>query len=196
MDRVKLSILGISYNQTRSGAYALILSEEKGKRRVPIIIGASEAQAIAIHLEGLKPPRPLTHDLFLSFAEAFNIALEEIFIYNMKEGVFFSEIVFNDGKNRIRVDARTSDSVALAIRFDAPVYISPKVLDEAGLEIEVKEEFPLSVNLDDDLSEDDLKIADLENSELQIALEEAINDENYELAKILNEELDNRKKEE
>ncbi len=192
MDKVKLSILGISYNQTRSGAYALILSEEEGKRRVPIIIGASEAQAIAIHLEGLTPPRPLTHDLFLSFAEAFNIALEEIFIYNMKEGVFFSEIVFNDGKNRIRVDARTSDAVALAIRFEAPVYISPKVLEEAGLEIDVKEESSLSLNIDEDLPSDDLKIADLDNVELQIALKEAVDDENYELAKILKDELDSR----
>lgn len=192
MDKVKLSILGISYNQTRSGAYALILSEEEGKRRVPIIIGASEAQSIAIHLEGLKPPRPLTHDLFLSFSEAFAIRLEEILIYNMKEGVFFSEIVFNDGKNRIRIDARTSDAVALAIRFDAPVFISPKVLDEAGLEIEVKEEQELPIEDDEELSVDDLKIPNLSDQELQIALKGAIDDENYELASVLKEELDRR----
>ena len=195
MDKVKLSILGISYNQTRSGAYALILSEEGGKRRVPIIIGASEAQAIAIHLEGLKPPRPLTHDLFLSFSEAFNISLEEILIYNMKEGVFFSEIVFNDGKNRVRVDARTSDAVALAIRFDAPVYIVPKVLDEAGLEIEVKEEQVSIDDVDADVSPEDLRIADLSEQELQIAMQGAIDDENYELASVLKEELDRRSQE-
>ena len=195
MEKVKLSILGISYNQTRSGAYALILSEEEGKRRVPIIIGASEAQAIAIHLEGLKPPRPLTHDLFLSFAEAYNVELEEILIYNMKEGVFFSEIVFNDGKSRIRIDARTSDAVALAIRFDAPVFISPKVLDEAGLEIEVKDDqVPISGS-DESLDPDDLKIADLSQEELELALKGAIEDENYELASVLKEELDSRAKE-
>lgn len=195
MDKVKLSILGISYNQTRSGAYALILSEEGGKRRVPIIIGASEAQAIAIHLEGLKPPRPLTHDLFLSFSEAFNISLEEILIYNMKEGVFFSEIVFNDGKNRVRIDARTSDAVALAIRFEAPVYIVPKVLDEAGLEIEVKEEQVSIEDGDDGMSPEDLRIADLSEQELQIAMQGAIDDENYELASVLKEELDRRNNE-
>lgn len=188
MEKVKLSILGISYNQTRSGAYALILSEEGGKRRVPIIIGASEAQAIAIHLEGLKPPRPLTHDLFLSFSEAFDVKLEEILIYNMKEGVFFSEIVFNNGKNRIRIDARTSDAVALAIRFDAPVFIAPKVLEEAGLDIEVKED----QEDDEEMSVDDLKIPNLSDDEIQIALSGAIADENYELASILKEELDKR----
>lgn len=188
MEKVKLSILGISYNQTRSGAYALILSEEGGKRRVPIIIGASEAQAIAIHLEGLKPPRPLTHDLFLSFSEAFDVKLEEILIYNMKEGVFFSEIVFNNGKNRIRIDARTSDAVALAIRFDAPVFIAPKVLEEAGLDIEVKED----QEDEEEMSVDDLKIPNLSDDEIQIALSGAIADENYELASILKEELDKR----
>nr|MDA3852783.1 bifunctional nuclease family protein [Bacteroidales bacterium] len=140
MEKIKLSILGISYNQTKSGAYALILSEEGGRRRIPIIIGGSEAQAIAIHLEGLKPPRPLTHDLFVSFSEAYNIAVKEIFIYKMIDGVFYSEILFDDGKNRIRVDSRTSDAVALAIRFSAPIYIDKKVIDTAGLEIEVQDE--------------------------------------------------------
>lgn len=196
MDKVKLSILGISYNQTRSGAYALILSEEEGKRRIPIVIGSTEAQAIAIHLEGLKPPRPLTHDLFVNFSEAFNIELQEIFIYKMKDGVFFSEIVFDDGKNRIRVDSRTSDAVALAIRFDAPVYIASKVIDEAGLEIEVQDDDgPLAdAPFGDELSDADVKLTDLSLEELEIALSESIADENYELASILKEELESRSK--
>jgi len=193
VEKIKLSILGISYNQTKSGAYALILSEDGGKRRIPIIIGGSEAQAIAIHLEGLKPPRPLTHDLFVSFSEAYNITLQEIFIYKMIDGVFYSEILFDDGKNRIRIDSRTSDAVALSIRFNAPIYIDKKVIDAAGLEIEVQEE---DLNVGDENSEDifeeEVKISNLSDAELQVALEESVKDENYELASILQEEIDRR----
>ncbi len=196
MDKVKLSILGISYNQTKSGAYALILNEDGGRRRIPIIIGGTEAQAIAIHLEGLKPPRPLTHDLFVSFSEAFKISLQEIFIYKMTDGVFYSEIVFDDGKNRIRVDARTSDAVALAIRFNAPIFIDRKIIDIAGLEIEVQEEeITLESPTEDEVYEADIKIANLSDEELQIALNESIADENYELAGVLKEELERRKTE-
>ena len=196
MEKVKLSILGISYNQTKSGAYALILSEESGKRRIPIIIGGSEAQAIAIHLEGLKPPRPLTHDLFVSFSEAFNIKVQEIYIYKMVDGVFYSEILFDDGKNRIRVDARTSDAVALAIRFNAPIFIEKKIVDKAGLEIEVQEE-EISIDgpSEDKAYEADVKISSLSEEELKIALKESIADENYELAGVLKAELERRKKE-
>lgn len=196
MERVELSILGISYNQTKSGAYALILSEVGGKRRIPIIIGGSEAQAIAIHLEGLKPPRPLTHDLFVSFSEAYNIALQEIFIYKMTDGVFYSEILFDDGKNRIRVDSRTSDAVALAIRFNAPIFIDKKVIDAAGLEIEVQEEnIEISGEDTGDVFDEDLKISNLTDEELEIALSESVKDENYELASVLQTEIDRRKKE-
>ena len=195
MEKIKLSILGISYNQTKSGAYALILSEEGGKRRIPIIIGGSEAQAIAIHLEGLKPPRPLTHDLFVSFSEAYNIEVKEIFIYKMLDGVFYSEILFDDGKNRIRVDSRTSDAVALAIRFSAPIFIDKKVIDAAGLEIEVQDEnLDISGEDSEDLYDDEIKISNLTDEELQIALKESVKDENYELASILQEEVDSRAK--
>lgn len=196
MERIELSILGISYNQTKSGAYALILSETGGKRRIPIIIGGSEAQAIAIHLEGLKPPRPLTHDLFVSFSEAYNIALQEIFIYKMTDGVFYSEILFDDGKNRIRVDARTSDAVALAIRFSAPIFIDKKVIDAAGLEIEVQEEsIDIGGEETDEVYDADIKISNLTDEELKIALGESVKDENYELASVLQAEIDRRSNE-
>lgn len=172
------------------------MTEEGGKRRIPIIIGGSEAQAIAIHLEGLKPPRPLTHDLFVSFSEAFNIGLQEIFIYKMTDGVFYSEILFDDGKNRIRVDARTSDAVALAIRFNAPIFIEKKIIDKAGLEIEVQEEeISISNTSQDEVFEADVKIANLTEEELEIAMNESIADENYELASVLKEELERRKSE-
>ncbi len=200
MDKIKLSILGISYNQTKSGAYALILSEDGGKRRVPIIIGGSEAQAIAIHLEGLKPPRPLTHDLFVNFSEAFSISLKEIFIYKMNDGVFYSEILFDDGKNRIRIDSRTSDAVALAIRFDAPIYIDSKVMDVAGLEIDVQEEDVEEDTNEENIDEEEVfdvsvKISNLTDEELNIALQESIKDENYELSALIKEEIQHRKAE-
>lgn len=193
MEKIKLSILGISYNQTKSGAYALILSEDDGKRRVPIIIGGTEAQAIAIHLEGLKPPRPLTHDLFFNFSDAFDIKLEEIFIYKMEDGVFYSEILFDDGKNRIRIDSRTSDAVALAIRFDAPIFIASKVIDASGLEIEVQEEdFDIVGGDNQEIFEEDVKIPNLSDEDLKIALHESIEDENYELAALLQAEISQR----
>ena len=122
MDKIKLNVLGLSYSQANSGAYALVLAEENGERRIPIIIGSVEAQSIAIQLEGLTPPRPLTHDLFVSLADAFSLKVEEIFIYKLQEGVFYSELVCNDGKNRIRIDSRTSDAVSLALRFHCPIF--------------------------------------------------------------------------
>src|SRR4030067_1186344 len=117
MKRVKLKVLGISYSQTQSGAYALILVEEKGERRIPIIIGGFEAQAIVIKIENLEPPRPLTHDLFRMFADEFRISILEVFIYKLEEGVFFSKLICNNGEKEISIDSRTSDAVALALRF-------------------------------------------------------------------------------
>jgi bifunctional DNase/RNase len=122
MNKVKLNVLGISYSQTQTGAYALVLAEENGRRRIPIIVGGFEAQAIAIQLEGLKPPRPLTHDLFLNFAHTFNIDLLEITVYKLEEGVFYSKLTCDNGQRIIEIDARTSDAIALALRFKCPIY--------------------------------------------------------------------------
>lgn len=135
MKRVKLKVLGISYSQTQSGAYALILVEEDGERRVPIIIGGFEAQAIVIRLENLEPPRPLTHDLFKNFADEFNITLIEVMIYKLEEGVFYSRLLCNNGEKEISVDSRTSDAVALALRFGCPIYITEEILEKAGITI-------------------------------------------------------------
>ena len=140
MEKIRLQVLGLSYNHSNSGAYALVLSEEAGDRRIPIIIGGVEAQAIAIQLEGLTPPRPLTHDLFVSFAEAFNIMVEEIYIYKLKDGVFYSELVCTDGKTRIRIDSRTSDAVALALRFKVPIFTSREIMEKAGIILDIEDE--------------------------------------------------------
>jgi len=130
---IRLKVIGISYSQTQSGAYALILAEEKGERRIPIIIGGFEAQAIVIKLENLEPPRPLTHDLFRSFAMACGVTVEQVLINKLREGIFYSEIVCTDGERRFSIDSRTSDAVALALRFECPIFMEPQILNEAGI---------------------------------------------------------------
>jgi bifunctional DNase/RNase len=134
MDKVRLHIKGLSYSQTQSGAYALVLGEDDGERRLPIIIGGFEAQSIAIALEkDVNPPRPLTHDLFKNFADTFGISLKEVVIHKLQDGVFFSILVCEkDGEEQV-IDARTSDAVALAIRFECPVFTYIEILDKAGI---------------------------------------------------------------
>src|SRR3954465_1736661 len=122
MKKVQLDIVGLSYSQTQTGAYALVLGEVNGKRRLPIIIGAFEAQAIAIELEKMTPSRPLTHDLFKTFAETFDINVSEVIIYNLVEGIFYAKLMCNSGEPETEIDARTSDAIALAVRFQCPIY--------------------------------------------------------------------------
>src|SRR5436190_1349976 len=136
MKKIKLEIIGLSYSQTQSGAYALVLGEEKGKRRLPIIIGAFEAQAIAIELENMTPTRPLTHDLFKSLATSFDIDIEEVIIFNLLEGVFYAKLVCNDGEKKMEIDARTSDAIAVAVRFGCPIYTYEFILSTAGVVLE------------------------------------------------------------
>ena len=136
MDRIALSVLGLSASHSQSGAYALILQEEGGKSRIPIIIGSAEAQAIAIALEGLKPPRPLTHDLFMNLSKAYDIKLLEVEINKIEEGIFYAQLIFKNKNNRLIMDARTSDAVALAVRFKAPIYATSEVLQKAGIMME------------------------------------------------------------
>src|SRR3972149_11519930 len=134
--KVKLEIVGLSYSQTQTGAYALVLGESKGKRRLPIIIGGFEAQAIAIQLEKMTPSRPLTHDLFKNFADTFNIKLKEVVIYNLVEGIFYAKLICDDHEKEIEIDARTSDAIALAVRFDCPIFTYEFILSAAGIILE------------------------------------------------------------
>jgi len=185
MDRVSLSILGLSTSQSQMGAYALILQEEGGRARIPIVIGATEAQSIAIALEGLKPPRPLTHDLFLDLSNAYGIALLEVEINKIEEGVFYSQLTFKNNGNKVFIDARTSDAVALAIRFNAPIYATKAVLDKAGIvmDIELPEDSSQTKELPKKISKKTL-ISNLEK-ELKTAIEQ----ENYEEASRIQKEL-------
>jgi len=204
MTKVLLNILGLSYSQTQSGAYALVLSEEKGNRRIPIIIGGFEAQSIAIELEGLKPPRPLTHDLILNIATAFNINLIEVNITKLEEGIFYSELICDNGNNRIKIDARTSDAVALAIRFKCPIYTTEKIMQKAGIFLELDKSHknkPTKAKtiISPQKPKQEKNIKDSffggENiKELEKLLQEAINREDYEEASKLRDEINKLKK--
>ncbi len=136
-ERVRLKVLGLSYSQISNGAYALILSELDGPIRIPVVIGAGEAQAIAIRMEGIVTPRPMTHELFTSLGRAFGIELQEVFIYKFEDGVFYSELTFSDGERTVTIDSRTSDAVAIAMRTGAPIYTTRAILQETGFEMEI-----------------------------------------------------------
>jgi bifunctional DNase/RNase len=140
MDKIELKVVGLSYSQTQTGAYALILKEKSGNRRLPIIIGGAEAQAIAIPLEKMTPSRPLTHDLFKSFLDSFAIELDEVIIYNLVEGIFFAKIVCRQNGKSLEIDARSSDAVAIALRCEKPIYTHDFILGSAGIIIDEDEE--------------------------------------------------------
>lgn len=171
--------MGITFSQVQTGAYALILAEEEGNRRIPIIIGTPEAQSIAIFLEGLTPPRPLTHDLFVSFAKSLSVELQYVNIYKYEEGIFFSELVFKKGRKILRIDARTSDAIALAIRVNAPIFMNETIIDDVS--------FLMAA---DDGGEEEMEpfenqqnsFESMSSEELQNLLEEAVLNEDYEKA--------------
>ncbi len=135
-NRIQLKVLGISYSQIQTGAYALILAQIDGPYRIPVVIGATEAQSIAIRMENIIPPRPMTHDLFVSFAHAFGVKLKEVFIYKFEDGIFSSELTFSDGERQIVLDSRTSDAIGIAMRSKAPIYTTREIIDETGFIME------------------------------------------------------------
>ncbi len=201
MKKVRLNIVGLSYSQTQSGAYALVLSEEQGHRRLPIIIGGFEAQSIAIALEkDMVPPRPLTHDLFKQFANEFEIALREVVIHKLQDGVFFASLICLQNGEEASLDARTSDAVALAVRFGCPIFTYEKILKAAGIILEEEgtghkdeaSEPEKAAGSQKEPSEDHLH--KLNDSELQMLMQEAIEKEDYEKAAAIRDEIENRKK--
>lgn len=133
MDRVKLRVLGLSYSMSQAGAYALILADESDYHRIPIVIGMPEAQSIAIQLEQMQTQRPLTHDLIKSLADAVQVTLKEVFIYRLDAGIFYSELWFDTGKKIIKIDSRTSDAIALSLRYGCPIYTTPEIIEKAGI---------------------------------------------------------------
>jgi uncharacterized protein len=194
MKRVKLKVMGMSYSQTQSGAYALLLIEENGERRIPIIIGGFEAQAIVIKLENLEPPRPLTHDLFKKFADQFNIAVTEVMIHKLEDGVFFSRLVCNDGKNEYSIDSRTSDAVAIALRFGCPIYITEEILEKAQLTNSPTDADVTATNEADIKYEPNGRYETFTDDELYKMIDDAVKTEDYERAAAIRDEIDKRKK--
>ncbi len=190
MDKLKLEILGLSSSQSQSGSFALVLGETEGNRRLPIIIGMFEAQAIAIEIEKIIPNRPMTHDLFKSFAHSFDYKVEEIIISDLKEGVFFAKIICSNDAKTIEVDARPSDAIAIGLRFEAPIYTHEAILAEAGI--------VLTDENDDDITElkgdikGESKAESAKVDELKQLLNEAIDNEDYERAAQIRDELGKR----
>lgn len=195
MKKVRLEIVGLSYSQTQSGAYALVLGESAGSRRLPIIIGGFEAQAIAIELEKMTPTRPLTHDLFKAFSETFSIEVTEILIYNLVEGIFYAKLICTDGSREVEIDARTSDAIALAVRFNCPIYTYEFILKSAGIVLDddaaPATESPMTTVEDMTTPESEYKSKSSE--ELKNLLQNALDEEQYELASKIRDELNTRK---
>src|ERR1700712_5008807 len=199
MKKIRLDIVGLSYSQTQSGAYALVLGEVSGRRRLPIIIGSFEAQAIAIEIEKMTPSRPLTHDLFKSMGQAFNISVQEVVIYNLVDGIFYSKLICFDGKKSVEIDARTSDAIAVSVRFDCPIYTYEFILSTAGIVIEGND-FVYLENINETPEEKTVTASSsptgftaLSIEELKTRLQEALHDEAYEKAAKIRDELNKRK---
>ena len=195
VEEIKLEILGLSSSQSQTGSFALVLGEADGNRRLPIIIGMFEAQAIAIEIEKIKPNRPMTHDLFRSFADAFSYNVEKIIISDLKEGVFFAKIICVNGNKKEEVDARPSDAIAIALRFNAPIYTYTKILSEAGIVLTeenediIEEVVPPSETRKKGKSKD---LKDISTEKLNQMLQDAIEKEDYESAAKIRDELDRR----
>jgi len=194
MKRVKLKVMGISYSQTQSGAYALILIEENGDRRIPIIIGGFEAQAIVIKLENLEPPRPLTHDLIKIIADQFDITIIEVVINKLEEGVFFSKLICSNGEKEYAIDSRTSDAVAIALRFGCPIYINEEILEKAQLTNAPSDTELSNSSEDNNIQESSPQYATYSDEELYKMIDEAVKTEDYERAAAIRDEIEKRKK--
>ena len=193
MEKVELKFLRITYSHTHAGAYALILAEKKGDRRLPIIIGGVEAQAIAIQVENIKPARPLTHDLFKNLADQLTISLKEVVINDLVEGIFHAKLVLAQGESEVEVDARSSDAIALALRFACPIFTYEFIMSAAGLKVEEGDEETEAtekVEKTEKVDKKSIKQASLED--LKNMLNEALSDEDYERASKLRDELKRR----
>jgi hypothetical protein len=198
MDKIELSVVGLSYSQTQTGAYALILKEKQGSRRLPIIIGGAEAQAIAIPLEKMTPSRPLTHDLFKSFLDTFEIAITEVIIYNLVEGIFFAKIICNKEGKELEIDARSSDAVALALRCEVPIFTHDFILSSAGIIIDEEDEEGETEAGKEEISIEPAEPEEPEEAgsiaDLKKQLKKALEKEEYEKASKIRDEINRRKK--
>lgn len=201
-DKIPLRVMGLSYSKLQSGAFALILAQIDGPYRIPVVIGAAEAQSIAIVLEGVTPPRPMTHDLFESFTHAFGIRLQKVFIYKFEDGIFSSELTFTDDERTVKIDARTSDAIAIALRTKAPIYTTAEILAETGFVMDEDTEAGESdvENEGNSVAEEDSnypqqpKLENMTLEELQRTLDKLIDNEEYEEAAKVQRIIDMKRK--
>jgi uncharacterized protein len=208
MEKILVKVLGLSYSQSQTGAYALVLEEANGKRRIPILISGFEAQSIAVELEKISMGRPLTHDLFKSFALGFNIAVKEAIIHTLEEGIFYSKLICSNGEKTIELDSRTSDAVAIALRFGCPVYTYESILSTAGLSNDFEDKSKIDEVEEEEKTFDFIEeepitkpskanypksFSAMSISELEEQLEKAIDEENYEKASLIRDEIEKRK---
>ena len=187
MEKVQVDILGLSTSPSSGGAYALILKEVNGNRRLPIIIGAFEAQSIALEMEGIKPPRPLTHDLMKNIIDTFGVSLQDVFINELRDGTFYAKITIEGASDSQEVDSRPSDAIALAVRYGVPIFVSDEVLKEAGITADVEEEEQGDTPKVEQPSAIKKHASKLE--QLQASLKEAIEKEEYEKAAKLRDDI-------
>jgi len=192
LKKIELNIVGLSYSQAQSNSYALVLGEVNGKRRLPIVIGHYEAQAIALELEKMKPSRPLTHDLFYNFAKTYGINIIEVQITKFYEGIFYATLLCDNGIVTHEIDSRTSDAVALSIRFHCPIFTTEEIMSQAGILFEDEDS---SLESADEITVDDLSsnLRTLTTSELEAELQLAVEDEDYERASLIRDEIRKRK---
>ena len=197
MQKVRLEISGIAYSQTQSGSYVLTLSEAAGKRKLPIVIGGFEAQAIAVELEKMIPNRPLTHDLIKSFCITYDVIIKEVLIYKFVEGVFYSKLICEKDGAISEIDSRSSDAIAVGVRFNSPIFTLSNVLEDAGITSDQEDDFESDALFEEGVEaiEDDQQISSMVNDtiqDLEKQLEEALENENYELASKLRDEIKKR----
>lgn len=190
MNRIKLKVLGLSYSMSQAGAYALILADEQDAHRIPIVIGMPEAQSIAIQLEKIQTQRPLTHDLFKTLADALQANLKEVFIYRLESGIFYSELLFETEKNMIKIDTRTSDAIALALRYECPIYTTPEIVEKAGILVGQEVNKPEQTAVAE--TEEDI-LRNYSVQELSKMLDEAVLKEEYEKASRIRDILKSKK---
>lgn len=181
-ERVRLTVMGLSYSQIQSGAYALILAQADGPYRIPVVIGAAEAQSIALRMESITPPRPMTHDLFVSFAHAFGVKLIDVFIYRFADGIFSSELRFTDGTREVTIDSRTSDAIAIAMRTRAPIFTTRAILEDTGFLMEGQEGAPDAATQPAHEPEREPRPENMALEELERTLARLIAEERYEEA--------------
>lgn len=195
MNKIKLEVLGLTYSQTQNNAYALILKESEGRRRLPIIIGGFEAQSIAIQIEKIKYSRPLTHDLFKNLATSFSITISEVIIYRLDEGVFYSHLICSGNDTSIKLDARTSDAVSIALRFGCPIYTYEEIMQTAAIDNESETMFdqPDEDEHIDPPKEEPSLLSKYTDEELDTLLSLALEDEDYEQASLIRDEINRRK---